>query len=216
VAKNDIIVLNNQNSIPINYGSVVINNLSAKLSGHRSNLEEFADRIIHSNNYSEDGKTEITDITTIMSNLEYDNFTVTDSNSKIIGKALKSHTNTYINSNITNDIGALVKDRAPFSSGITWNSGSRSANVHVEFNRLSFVSQKKTRIIEGKMIYKNLEGGFWGLISKYGEKYLLNQTLSDSLKVEGESVKLEVTLLNNMISIYMWGDYMVDISSILV
>ena len=213
--KNDIIVLNTQNSIPINYGSVVINNLSTKLSGHRNNLEKFESRIKYSNNYSEDGKTEITDINTIMTNIDYDNFTVTDSNSKIFGKALKSHSNTYINANITNDIGALVSGQTQFSTGITWNSGSRSANVHAEFNRLSFVSQKKTRIIEGKMIYKNLEGGFWGLISNYGEKYLLNQNLSDSLKVNGKKVKLEVTLLNNMVSIYMWGDYMVNIVNII-
>ena len=65
------------------------------------------------------------------------------------------------------------------------------------------------------MIYKNLEGGFWGLISNYGEKYLLNQNLSDSLKVNDKKVKLEVTLLNNMVSIYMWGDYMVNIVNII-
>ena len=146
-----------------------------------------------------------------MTNLSTDDFRVTDSDNKIIGKALKTHANTYINTNLTDDIGALVDGQTPFSTGITWNPGFKSANVYVEFNRLSFVTQSKNKIIEGTMIYKNISGGFWGLISNYGEKYLLNQDLSDSLKVDGKKVKLEVTLLNNMVSIYMWGDYMVNI-----
>ena len=50
--KNDIMVLNEQAGQNINYGSVVMNNLSETLSGHRSNDEPFESRITSSNNYT--------------------------------------------------------------------------------------------------------------------------------------------------------------------
>ena len=45
-------VLNTQVGININYGSVVLNNLCESLSGHRSDIEPFENRIINSNNYT--------------------------------------------------------------------------------------------------------------------------------------------------------------------
>ena len=41
-----------QKSIDINYGSVAINNLTEKLSGHRSAIEPLESRIISMNNYT--------------------------------------------------------------------------------------------------------------------------------------------------------------------
>ena len=52
VEKNDIMVLNTQAGQNINYGSVVMNNLSETLSGHRSNDEAFESWITSSNNFT--------------------------------------------------------------------------------------------------------------------------------------------------------------------
>ena len=45
-------VLNTQKGVNINYGSVVMNNLTEKLSGHRTDIEGFESWITSSNNYT--------------------------------------------------------------------------------------------------------------------------------------------------------------------
>ena len=138
--KNDIIVINTQKGVPINHGSIVLNNLSARLSGHRTEIEEFEDRIIHSNNFSVDGLLNITDasganyitnINSVVTDIENNNFIVPDTTlnrNYIINKGLTTHANTYINANLTRDIGALVNGETPFTAGITWSTGTRSTS----------------------------------------------------------------------------------------
>ena len=71
------------------------------------------------------------------------------------------------------------------------------------------------RILEGTMVYNNLEGGFWGFISNYGEKYLLNQNeIPENIKYH--KLKVKVTVKPSVsTSIYMWGNYVVDFTGLL-
>ena len=52
VEKNDIMVLNTQKSININYDSVVLNNLCESLSGHRTDAVALESWIINSDNFT--------------------------------------------------------------------------------------------------------------------------------------------------------------------
>lgn len=220
VKKNDILVLNVQsdndgNIREINHGTLVMNNLSMRLSGHRSDLQQFEDRILHQGNYSRDGLEEITDINDILTNIENNIFsienTITSTDTGTIDNTLKPQ---YMKNNLTSTIGAVHNNN--FSAGITWSSGN-TKNSTVELNRLSFVEQSRERILEGEMVYNNFEGGFWGFISNYGEKYLLvNQNeIPENIKYNKLKVKITVELSQYDISIYMWGNYMVNFTGLL-
>ena len=70
------------------------------------------------------------------------------------------------------------------------------------------------RILEGTMKYNNISGGFWGFISNYGEKYLLVNQNEIPENIKYHKLKVKVEKQYDM-SIYMWGNYVVDFTGLL-
>ncbi len=64
----------------------------------------------------------------------------------------------------------------------------------------------------GKVIWVELEGGFWGIMTHQGQK-LDPRGLPESMRKEGLRVKGTIRLLKNMMSIRMWGT-LVEITAI--
>ena len=58
--------------------------------------------------------------------------------------------------------------------------------------------------ITGKVIYLDLEGGFWGIISDTGEHWMPLK-MPASLKKEGLRVKLIANERDDVMGIGMWG-----------
>ncbi len=58
-------------------------------------------------------------------------------------------------------------------------------------------------IIEGTVIWKNLEGGFWGIEDQKGQKWL-PVNMPNQLKHEGKQVKVEATEAE-VFGTAMWG-----------
>ena len=64
------------------------------------------------------------------------------------------------------------------------------------------MAQKKH--ITAKVSYHDLEGGFWGLTDTQGNDYRpIN--MPNQLKTQGVTVKCTVKLLEDVVSIHMWG-----------
>ena len=219
IGKNDILVLNEQSGQPINYNTRVVRNLSTRLSGHRTDPVRFKDRIYHSGNYLRDGEDEIIDINEILTDVDNNIFSVVENS--IVSNDFEPQQEpepeadphlipTYMLENLTESIGA-VHNGQTFSTGVTWASG-QTKNVTIQRNRFSFVEQSSERILEGTMVHNNFEGGFWGFISDYGEKYLLiNQNaIDDKIKYNKLKVKIKVNVTEFDMSFYMWGNYIVD------
>lgn len=57
--------------------------------------------------------------------------------------------------------------------------------------------------ISGKIVYQNLEGGFWGIEGDDGQQYR-PVNLPKELQEKGKRVKLTATEVDEM-SIFMWG-----------
>ena len=214
VKKNDILVLNVQSGRDINHGTLVMNNLSMRLSGHRSDLQQFEDRILHQGNYSIDGIEEITDINNILQDVTNNDFSlkqsITSTDTSTISTTIIP---SYMDNNLSNTIGA-VEGNVNFNTGKTWSNNMRE-DTQFYFSRLPFLISSNERVIKGEMKYNNISGGFWGLISDYGEKYLLMSGLTSELQVNGKKVKLVLELLKNVVTIYMWGNYVANVKAIL-
>lgn len=58
----------------------------------------------------------------------------------------------------------------------------------------------------GKIIYIPLEGGFYGLESNKGNKYL-PVNLPDNLKQHGLSIQAKLVKVEGMMGLHMWGEY---------
>jgi len=58
----------------------------------------------------------------------------------------------------------------------------------------------------GKIIYIPLEGGFYGLESNKGNKYL-PVNLPDDLKRHGLSIQARLVKVEGMMGLHMWGEY---------
>lgn len=57
--------------------------------------------------------------------------------------------------------------------------------------------------ITGKVVYQNLNGGFWGIVANNGNEYLpIN--MPEQLKKEGATVAVQLQEVD-MMSMYMWG-----------
>ena len=57
---------------------------------------------------------------------------------------------------------------------------------------------------KGRVVFVDLEGGFYGILGENGEKYYpIN--LNQSFKVDGLHVKFEGRLCRNISTAYMWG-----------
>jgi hypothetical protein len=60
------------------------------------------------------------------------------------------------------------------------------------------------KTITGKVVYVDLTGGFWGIISKDGKNYRPTN-LPHHLKENGKNVSLKIKEVEEDFSIYMWG-----------
>ena len=133
--KNDIMVLNVQAGNNINYGSVVMNNLSETLSGHRTNDEAFESWITSSNNFT------ASNVEDYLVNTASFDFRPINDNS-IVDAANTTYTNFEFNPTgddaLTKDIGAMGYNGDVWEAGITWNHTTSSDGVFVTNNRLNF------------------------------------------------------------------------------
>ena len=117
--KNDIMVLNTQKGVNINYGSVVMNNLTEKLSGHRSDPEAFESWIINSNNFTP------TNVEDYLVNVNSNDFRPINDPS-VVGAGDTTYTNSEFSptgvDSLTDDIGAMDYNGNSWQAGITWNN----------------------------------------------------------------------------------------------
>ena len=120
--KNDIMVLNTQKGVNINYGSVVMNNLTEKLSGHRTDIEGFESWITASNNYT------ASNIEPLLTDTASYDFRPINTAS-IVDAGNTTYTNFEFNPTgvdaLTNDIGAMEYNGTQWEAGISWVTGSR-------------------------------------------------------------------------------------------
>ena len=58
--------------------------------------------------------------------------------------------------------------------------------------------------ITGKVIYKNIAGGFWGIIDENGKEWR-PVNLPKSLQKDGKTVSIEARPAKEEMSIFMWG-----------
>ena len=65
--------------------------------------------------------------------------------------------------------------------------------------------------LKGQIIYKQLEGGFWGIIDQHGKQFRPIH-VPDQLKVDGTIVEVSVKPLKDVEDIFMWGE-VVEITS---
>tara|TARA_B100001287_G_scaffold59843_1_gene47950 strand:- start:920 stop:3076 length:2157 start_codon:yes stop_codon:yes gene_type:complete len=122
VEKNDIMVLNTQAGNNINYGSVVMNNLTEKLSGHRTNIEGFESWITASNNYT------ASNIIPLLTDTGSFDFRPINTGS-IVDAGNTTYTNFEFNPTgsdaLTADIGAMDYNGTLWQAGITYSTSSR-------------------------------------------------------------------------------------------
>lgn len=58
--------------------------------------------------------------------------------------------------------------------------------------------------ITGKVVYKNIAGGFWGIIDNKGQEWRpIN--LPKSLQKDGKTVTINAKHADEEMSIFMWG-----------
>ena len=115
--KNDIMVLNTQKGVNINNGSVVMNNLTEKLSGHRTDPEAFESWIINSNNFTP------TNVEDYLVNAASNDFRPIN-DSSVVDAGNTTYTNSEFSPTgvdvLTDDIGALQYGVTAWEAGITW------------------------------------------------------------------------------------------------
>lgn len=59
--------------------------------------------------------------------------------------------------------------------------------------------------IKGKVVYINLEGGFYGIVGDDGKNYLPINLSKEFKLVEGEKVRIWGKVREDIVTIYMWG-----------
>ena len=133
--KNDIMVLNTQAGQNINYGSVVMNNLSETLSGHRTDDVPFESWITSSNNFTASNVEDY-----LVDTASYDFRPINDSS--IVDAGNTTYTNYEFNptgvDSLTNDIGAMEYNGTRWEAGITWNNTTASVSQYTTDNRFNF------------------------------------------------------------------------------
>jgi hypothetical protein len=60
--------------------------------------------------------------------------------------------------------------------------------------------------IEGKISYQDLEGGFWGIISSEGNKYVPIEKLPEIFRVDGLEISAELEEVL-VLGTTMWGQH---------
>ena len=58
--------------------------------------------------------------------------------------------------------------------------------------------------IKGKVVYQDLETGFWGIIDKEGNQWRPVE-MPEQLKEEGKEVSLLIQEADEAVSMFMWG-----------
>ena len=58
--------------------------------------------------------------------------------------------------------------------------------------------------IKGKVVYQNLESGFWGIVDGEGNQWRPIE-MPEQLKVEGKEVSLLIQEADEAASLFMWG-----------
>ena len=58
--------------------------------------------------------------------------------------------------------------------------------------------------VTGKVVYKNISGGFWGIIDNNGKEWR-PVNLPKSLQKDGKAVNINARLAEEEMSIFMWG-----------
>jgi hypothetical protein len=85
--------------------------------------------------------------------------------------------------------------------GLSFSDVSIAQTPNVPFN------------LEGKVVYLPMEGGFYGIVSTDGRKYLA-MNLPQMLQQTDLILRGKAILQNNMLGIHQWGEYiqLLDIS----
>lgn len=65
--------------------------------------------------------------------------------------------------------------------------------------------------IKGRVVYNDLEGGFWGIIDEDGKKYV-PVNMPEQLKIENKWSTIVLTEKSFDAGIQMWGTYVEIIS----
>lgn len=68
--------------------------------------------------------------------------------------------------------------------------------------------------IEGKITFQDLEGGFWGIISSDGKKYVPIERLPEDFRVDGLKIRANVEEVL-VLGTSMWGKHVRIISIVL-
>lgn len=68
--------------------------------------------------------------------------------------------------------------------------------------------------IEGKITFQDLEGGFWGIISSDGKKYVPIERLPEDFRVDGLKIRANVEEVL-VLGTSMWGKHVQIISIVL-
>lgn len=234
VDKNDIMALNTQSGVDINYGTVVMNNLCENLSGHRSDPEPFEARIIASNNYNP------SDVEPYLMNYNNCDFRPMQSATEIVNQgSLVPPSNDfkpYGQDRLTRDIGAMTSNWRIWKGGITWNRSLLSDEEYIQNKRFSFMPEdvsgdtsegdtsegldfadlieeysllptesKTQHDVSGVIGYVNLEGGFYGITTADNQKYLPINLQNDLKEKNGKIIHISGYSNADAVSIFMWG-----------
>lgn len=60
--------------------------------------------------------------------------------------------------------------------------------------------------IEGTVVYNDIEGGFWGLLSSDGRRFVPVNPLPDALRKEGKRIKARLVPVQ-VLSSLQWGEH---------
>ncbi len=68
--------------------------------------------------------------------------------------------------------------------------------------------------IEGKITFQDLEGGFWGIISSDGKKYVPIERLPEDFRIDGLAIRADVEEVL-VLGTSMWGKHVRVVSIVL-
>lgn len=92
-----------------------------------------------------------------------------------------------------------------FVGAIGFGAVACSAGPMVEAEgRLAKVAEADVIAFSGKVIWLDLEGGFWGIETAQG-KQLLPMALPEAFKKDGLQVRGQFLVLKDVMTIQMWG-----------
>jgi len=87
---------------------------------------------------------------------------------------------------------------------VAMSDNDKAGKVKVAKVELSKADLDKMQWIEGKIIFLNLEGGFYGIVTKQGEK-LLPMNLEAKYRLHNAEVRVQGKLQKDIRTIQQWG-----------